>query len=88
MAEKDVPLEDRFTLTENPAQEGQLWFEHAETLAYPTKRVWTIVEGESGRLWAQTGYHIVNRVYYAVTEEEWSEADEPIDYLWNDVPEE
>ncbi|MGZ4659675.1 MAG: hypothetical protein ACXVYB_00180 [Arthrobacter sp.] len=84
-----MKLEEKFTLTENPAaEEGQVWFSFEETKAYPHRRVWTIVEGESGALWAQTGYHIVNRVYYAVTEQEWTEQDEPVDYLWIAVDEE
>jgi hypothetical protein len=78
-----IKLEDRYTLIDNPAgEEGQVWFDYNETLAYPRRRVWTIVEGESGRMWAQTGYHIVNVVYYAVTEEEWTDEDIAIDYLW------
>lgn len=88
MTQTAPKLEDKFTLTENPASEGQVWFEFDEVKAYPHKRVWTIVEGESGSLWAQTGYHIVNRVCYAVTEEEWTEEDEPVDYLWLEDEEE
>lgn len=76
-------LEDRFTVTPNPDDEGRLWFEHAETLAYPLRRVWTVVEGDSGALWALPGYHIVDRVYYLITEEEWTPAEEEqAGYLW------
>lgn len=83
-----IKLEDKFTIVDNPADEGQMWFEFEETKAYPANRVWTIVEGDSGAYWAQTGYHIVNVIYYAVTEEPWTSEDEPIDYLWHDPEEE
>lgn len=49
---------------------------------YPLNRVWTIVEGDDGNLWALTGYHVVNRLHYVITEEEWTEADSDIDYRW------
>jgi hypothetical protein len=83
MAER-IELEDKFTVIDNPnGEEGDVVFEFDETLAYPVNRVWTVVEGDnSDILWAQTGYHVVNRVYYLVTEEEWGEEDRPIDYYW------
>lgn len=84
---KAPKLEDKFTVVMNPADEGQMWFEHQETLAYPPQRVWTVVEGDNGNLYAITGYHIVNVVYYAITEEAWTAEDEPIDYLWFDYEE-
>jgi hypothetical protein len=31
------------------------------------KRVWTLVEGDSGDLWITNGYHFVNRLNYFVT---------------------
>lgn len=77
-------LEDKFTLIEDPAEEGKVWFDYAETLAYPRRQVWTIVEGESGAQWAQTGYHIVNVVYYAITVEQWTDEDLAKDYLWDE----
>ena len=42
------------------------------------KRVWTAVDGEEG-IWWIAGYHLVNRIYYIITEEEW--ADEFEEYL-------
>jgi hypothetical protein len=86
MAER---IEDKFTLIDNPnGEEGQVWFEHDETLAYPLRRVWTVVEGDSGKWWAEAGYHIVNRVYYLISEEEWTDEDLAVDYLWEDFKEE
>lgn len=77
-----MELEDRFTVV--PHDEGRLWFEHGETLGFPLRRVWTVVEGDSGALWALTGYHVVNRVYYLVTEQEWTADDEQAEFLWAD----
>lgn len=31
------------------------------------KRVWTLVEGDSGDLWITNGYHFVNRLNYFIT---------------------
>lgn len=31
-------------------------------------KVWTLVEGDSGRLWISNGYHLVNRLGYFITE--------------------
>lgn len=85
----DMELEDRFTVIDNPdGAEGQQWFSHEQTLAFPLRRVWTVVEGDSGTLWALNGYHVVNRVYYLVTAEEWTDADEDVDYWWASMKEE
>lgn len=80
----DAPeLRGKFTLYSNPnafMEDDFFFFE--ETKQYPERRVWTIVEGESGQLWAQTGYHIVNKIGYVITLEEWTDADVPIDYKY------
>lgn len=38
----------------------------------PTERVWTVVDGEHGAIYACAGYRVVNRVAYMVTEEPWT----------------
>jgi len=30
-------------------------------------RVWTLIEGDSGKLWIVNGYHFVNRLNYFIT---------------------
>lgn len=40
------------------------------------RRVWTAIDGEDGRLWWVAGYHMVNRVYYIISKEEWESEDE------------
>ena len=50
------------------------------TLDQPLANVWTVVEGDDDGLYACKGYHVVNRVYYLVTEEPWT--DETPDGVW------
>lgn len=38
----------------------------------PNKRIWTIVD-EEGKLYVIAGFHIINRLGYLVTNEEWSD---------------
>lgn len=44
------------------------------------KKVWTLVDGQENNLIAITGYHLINRVNYIITEEEWKNENE--EYLW------
>lgn len=52
---------------------GTLYEAYGEELDYirklPAGRIWTIVDGDDGRLWLLSGWHIVNRVGYLVTAE-------------------
>ena len=45
---------------------------YIRNLSRTSKRVWTIVEGDNGKLFFSSGYHFVNRIGYIVTEEEYS----------------
>lgn len=38
-------------------------------------RVHTVVDGDDGRLWLTTGYHLVNRVFYIITQKPYLGAD-------------
>jgi hypothetical protein len=70
-------LDARFTTLPNPSDptEGDHW-EHADAVKQPLNNVWTIVEGETGNdWWALTGFHIVNKLFYVVTKEEWTDDD-------------
>jgi len=81
-------LSDKFTIRDNPNQAMDQQFEHEEVKnlllqdKITANQVWTVVEGDDGRLYALTGFHIVNKLYYAITEEPWTEEDEEIDYHW------
>ena len=44
------------------------------------KRVWTIVEGDSGDLYLVAGFHTVNRLNYVITEKPWVTGEEEILY--------
>lgn len=79
---KKVYLSDKFTIRKNPNPLMDDQFEHEEVKDLPLHQVWTVVEGDSGKLYAITGFHIVNKLHYVVTEEPWTEEDESIDYKW------
>jgi hypothetical protein len=49
-------------------------------MSAPTKCVWSIIEGESGRAYACAGYHVVNHMYYIITKKKWVSGSEQ--YLW------
>lgn len=78
--EYDFPYEEldaRFHTLPNPSDptEGDHW-EHADAVKMPTNQVWTIVEGDEGDdWWALTGFHIVNKLFYVVTTEPWTDDD-------------
>jgi len=75
-------LSDKFTVRDNPDPVWDQQFQHEEVKDLPVNNVWTVVEGDSGKLYAITGFHIVNKLHYAVTVEPWTEEDEGIDYKW------
>lgn len=50
----------------------------------PNEHVWTIVEGDSGDLYASAGRHRVNRFGYAITTHPWVTGDE--EALWHHFP--
>lgn len=39
------------------------------------KRVWTMIDGNDG-MYLFAGYHLVNRIYYVITVEEWEDVEE------------
>jgi hypothetical protein len=75
-------LSDRFTVLDNPDPVMDQQFQFDEVKDRNPRTVWTIVEGDSGRLYASAGFHLVNKLHYVVTEEEWTEQDETTDYRW------
>lgn len=78
--EYDFPFEEldaRFTKLPNPSDpsEADHW-EYEDAAKMPLNQVWTVVEGDSGRdWWATTGFHIVNKLFYVVTQEPWTDED-------------
>jgi hypothetical protein len=62
---------------------GCMYETFGEELEYvrkqPTNRIWTIVDTDGDDLIILAGFHIVNRLGYLITDEEWS--DEYEEYL-------
>ena len=57
------------------------WFETygddmAQVLAAPPTHVWTMVDGDDDTQWILHGFHRVNRVLYAITEQPGDEAED------------
>lgn len=84
--------EDEFWETYKPlegpsGQSGSHIWEYEELTGTPDNQVWTIVEtGDEDENWyALPGYHIVNKIGYAVTEKPWT--DEAVTALWFEAPE-
>lgn len=75
-------LSDKFTVLDNPDPVWDQQFSYDEVTQRPMRTVWTVVEGDNGKLYAVTGIHFVNKLHFAVTKEEWTEEDESIDYKW------
>lgn len=76
-------LSEKFTIRRNPngLMLDDQW-EHEDVKDLPVNQVWTVVEGDNGKLYACPGFHLVNKLHYVVTEEPWTEEDENIDYKW------
>lgn len=70
MNETGEITEDDFEHQYNPEQ-----VDYEEARRSPVERVWTIVEGDDGNLYAAPGYRVVNRLGYVVTERPWPSAD-------------
>jgi hypothetical protein len=75
-------LSDKFTVLDNPNPMMDQQFEYEEVVNLPERTVWTVVEGDNGKLYAVTGVHFVNRLYFAATKEEWTDEDEEREYKW------
>lgn len=77
----ELEFERDFTIVE-PAEGGWSWTrEHLTPLKEKSvNNVWTVVEDNNGNLVACRGFHIVNVIYWLVTEESWDE--DTSDYYW------
>jgi hypothetical protein len=71
-----------------PSPDGETFWNYPDTTAFPSNRVWSIVEGDgtTESLFAVPGYHIVNRLGYMVTAYPWT--NEVQDYYWYDAKDE
>lgn len=90
MTESSEMPEEEFWDTFKPlpgptGDSGEDIWEFAEIKDQPLERVWTIVEdgGETENWYAIPGFHIVNKIGYALTEKPWT--DESMVALWFDA---
>lgn len=77
MAKTKIIEWDDTDYTERPAPSGESYWEAGEIPEELTrKHVWTVVDGDDGDLWVLAGVHLVNRVGFLITEEEWTSEQE------------
>jgi hypothetical protein len=80
-------FDEQFTLIENHLDDNASWggamFEtYGEELDYVRMKaergnnVWTIIEGDDDTMFIVNGVHLVNRIGYLITREEWTEETE------------
>ncbi|KIA72670.1 hypothetical protein ANMWB30_24380 [Arthrobacter sp. MWB30] len=74
---KEAEFDTRFTPV--PNNEGDVVRPDHHGYSRDSKHLWTIVEAESA-LYAITGWHLVNRVGYLITEQPWEEETEAVWY--------
>lgn len=74
--------EDEFDqqFTPIPDGAGDLVRPGDEGLDRGSDKLWTIVDGDDGGLYAVSGWQYVNRVGYLITEESWTEETEAVWY--------
>jgi hypothetical protein len=67
---------DRYEPLTEPSGDSQLWEREALQAANPDlNHVWTVIDCD-GTLYVTAGYHVVNRLGYAVTKHPWVTGDE------------
>lgn len=65
----------QFTVT--PDAQGETVRPSADSIDPDSKHVWTLVDAD-GSLYAVSGWHLVNRAGYILTEEAWTEETEAV----------
>jgi hypothetical protein len=74
-----IPAERVWTVVEGDDSECSQWCSHGEDT--PAEHREPYEEGHRAEFYALTGYHLVNRLYYLVAAEPWSDADSDIEYI-------
>lgn len=74
--------EDEFDkqFTPVPDAAGEIVRPSDDGLDKDSTKLWTVVDGDDGGLYALSGWHYVNRVGYVLTEEDW---EEPTEAVWS-----
>ena len=77
-------LEEDFTVLQDERGEDRRWEVWEPPTEYPENRVWTVVvydnDDDSSSWYAMPGYHRVNREFFIVTEEPWTDPDKDYGY--------
>ena len=75
-------FENDFTIVDSPSNDTNWDIEDFDLMkeTYPTNKIWTVIEDDEGNWIASKGFHIVNVIYWLVTEESWD--DTTSDYFW------
>jgi len=64
--------EDKYRPIKNPVSGDQKFETYGEELDFVRSQdprcIWTLVDGDDGNLYITSGYHLVNRINYFVTE--------------------
>jgi len=68
----DHEFDDLFNPLERES-DGEIVRDFADVKDEDARRVWTIVDGEGGGMYALPGFHVVNRVGYVLTEKPWTD---------------
>lgn len=72
------PIENK--IEENASWNGTMFETYGEEFEFvktqDVHNVWTIVEGENNDIFILSGFHLVNRIGYLITEEPWEEETE------------
>ena len=73
--EKFTPIENH--LDDNASWDNCMFETYGEEEDFVREQneqnIWTIVEGDDDTMFIESGFHIVNRMGYLITEEIWSE---------------
>lgn len=77
-------FDEQFTLIENHLDDNASWggamfetfgeeLDYVRMKAQKGNNVWTIIEGDDDSMFIVSGVHLVNRIGYLITREEWTE---------------
>ena len=80
-------FDEQFTLVENHIDNNASWggamfetfgeeLDYVRMKAQKGNNVWTIIEGDDDSMFIVSGVHLVNRIGYLITREEWTEETE------------
>lgn len=76
-------FDEKYTLVRNPYEDTFQFESYCHELDFvlhaaktKPRTVWTVVDGDDGQRYIIAGYHVVNRIFYYITEQEWESDNE------------